>query len=105
MKRSRGHAAARRQGAPTHFLFFTYRTPTEVKPVEERGRRKRASDVVRKAGGTCEIFRISWSGFDMVSIVRKLSTVQVMKLAAEINSWGSVHTTVVATSQVDIRKG
>ena len=89
----------------THFLFFTYRDQGRGDRDGERGRRNRASEIVQSLGGTCEIFRISWNGFDMVSIVRRLSTEQVMQLADQINSWGAVQTTVVPTSDAGIRKG
>ena len=89
----------------THFLFFKYRTAGKGGDAAERERRQNASAMVKKLGGKCEIFRISWNGFDMLSVVKGLNTSQVMKLAEEINRWGAVHTTVVTTSTAGVLKG
>jgi uncharacterized protein with GYD domain len=85
-------------GGP-HLLFFSYvNTGPYIQGEDER--RGRATEMVRSMGGSCEIFRIAWSGFQMVSIVRGLSTAQVRELAQAINSWGAVQTTIVETSGV-----
>jgi hypothetical protein len=55
-------------------------------------------------GGTCEIFRVAWNGFDMVSIVRGLSPHQMNELAAAINGWGAVQATLVETSGLVLRR-
>jgi len=87
--------------ARSYLLFFRYvqRGPyTEGEPE----RRARASDMVHRLGGTCEIFRFpnAWNDFNLVSIVRGLSRPQVMELAEAIDSWGAVQTTVVEIAEI-----
>jgi|SoiMetStandDraft_2_1073263.scaffolds.fasta_scaffold215558_1 hypothetical protein len=87
----------------THFLLFTYVT-TGPYTQGEPERRERASRLVQDMGGSCEIFRISFNNYNMISIVRGLSIAQVRQLAEEINSWGAVQATVVETSGLEMRR-
>lgn len=87
----------------THLVFFSYVVTGPYTRGEDE-RRARATEMVRDMGGSCEIFRISWSGFNMVSIVRGLSTAQVTELAQAINGWGAVQATVVETSGLALRR-
>lgn len=84
-----------------YLLFFTY-VQTGPFTEGETDRRARASDMVQRMGGSCEIFRLprAWNDFNLVSIVRGLSHAQVMELAEAINSWGAVQTTVVEIAEI-----
>jgi len=89
------------QRSRTYLVFFGY-VPTGPYTDGESDRRGRASEMVQRMGGSCEILRFpsEWNGFNMVSIIRGLSTAQVTELARAINSWGAVRATVVETSEI-----
>ena len=95
--------SAERRRPSTHLLFFRYVVNGPYTQGEEE-RRGRATQLVQDMGGTCEIFRIAWNGFDMVSIVKGLSPHQMNELAAAINGWGAVQATLVETSGLVLRR-
>ena len=94
-----------RRRRTTHLMFFSY-VATGPFADGEGDRRTRASEMVQSMGGSCEILRfpVAWNGYNMVSIIRGLSTAQVNELAQAINSWGAVRATVVETTDEILRR-